>query len=45
MRKLIILLISLFFLIPINTSALSKDYNDIVAEIVNEKIENNKINL
>lgn len=45
MKKFIILLISIFFLIPINTSALSKDYNDIVAEIVNEKIEQDKINL
>lgn len=45
MKKFIFLLISIFFLIPINTSALSKDYNDIVAEIVNEKIEQDKINL
>lgn len=45
MRKFIILLISIFFLIPINTSALSKDYNDIVAKIVNEKINEDKINL
>lgn len=45
MRKFIILLISIFFLIPLNTSALSKDYNDIVAEIVNEKINEDKINL
>ena len=45
MRKFIILLISIFFLIPINTFALSKDYKDIVAEIVNEKINEDKINL
>lgn len=45
MKKFIILLISIFFLFPINTSALSKDYNDIVAGIVNEKIEQDKINL
>ena len=45
MKKFIILLISLFLLIPINTLALSKDYNDIVANIVGEKIEKDKINL
>lgn len=45
MKKFIILLISLFLLIPINTLALSKDYNDIVANIVGEKIDKDKINL
>lgn len=45
MKKLIILLISIFFLIPLNTNALSKDYNDIVAPIVNEKQESEKINI
>lgn len=45
MKKFIILLISLFLVIPINTLALSKDYNDIVANIVGEKLDKDKINL
>ena len=45
MKKFIIILISLFLLIPTNTLALSKNYNDIVANIVGEKIDKDKINL
>ena len=45
MKKLLVLIITMLFLIPINTYAYSKDYSDIVAEIVNVKVEEDKINL
>lgn len=45
MKKLLIILLTFILLIPINTCALSKKYNDITAPITGEKIEENKINL
>ena len=45
MKKLLIIILAIIFLIPINTEALSKDYNDVVAQIVNENIEEEKINI
>lgn len=45
MKKIIIIFVTIFFLIPINTKALSESYNDIVANITGEKTEENKINL
>ena len=45
MKKIIIILLSLFLVIPINTFALSKDYKDITASITGDKIEKDKINL
>jgi len=45
LKKLLIIILTILFLIPINAYALSKDYTDIVAEIVDEKVEENKINL
>ena len=45
MKKIIIILLSIMFLIPFNVNALNKDYKDIVANIVDEKIEDNKINI
>lgn len=45
MKKISVLIISLFFFIPISVMALNKDYEDVTANIVNEKIEENKINI
>lgn len=45
MKKILVLIISLFFFIPISVMALNKDYEDVTANIVNEKIEENKINI
>ena len=45
MKRIIICLITLILLIPINIFALSKDYNDVVANVVGEKQEKDKINL
>lgn len=45
MKKILVLIISLFFFIPISVMALNKDYKDVTANIVNEKIEENKINI
>lgn len=45
MKKILVLIISLFFFIPISVIALNKDYEDVTANIVNEKIEENKINI
>lgn len=46
MKKIFITIITLILLLPlINVSAVSKDYNDLVAPIVKEKIDENKINL
>lgn len=45
MKKIIIFLLTLILLTPLNTLALSKEYNDIVANIAGEKIEDDKINL
>ena len=46
MKKLLITIITLLLLIPIfDVEASSKKYNDLVAPIVKEKIEINKINL
>ena len=41
MKKILVLIISLFFFIPISVMALNKDYEDVTANIVNEKIEEN----
>jgi len=45
LKRIIICLITLILLIPINIFALSKDYNDVVANVVGEKQEKDKINL
>lgn len=45
MKKILVLIISLFFFIPISVMALNKDYEDVTANIVNEKVEENKINI
>lgn len=45
MKKILVFIISLFFFIPISVMALNKDYEDVTANIVNEKIEENKINI
>lgn len=45
MKKILVLIISLFFFIPISVMALNKDYEDVTANIVNKKIEENKINI
>lgn len=45
MKKILVLIISLFFFIPISVMAFNKDYEDVTANIVNEKIEENKINI
>ena len=44
MKKIVILLVTLFLLIPLNISALNKSYNDLTHEIVGEKTETNNIN-
>lgn len=45
MKKILVFIISLFFFIPISVMALNKDYEDVTANIVSEKIEENKINI
>ena len=46
MKKYLIFLIALFIIcFPISTFAISKDYNDKVADIVNVEKEENKVNL
>lgn len=46
MKKILITIIMLFLFLPtFTTNALSKDYNDLVAPIVGEKIKEDKINL
>lgn len=45
MKKILVFVITILFLIPINTNALSKDYNDLVFELVDATVEENKINL
>lgn len=45
MKKIWIILISILFLIPTNTFALNQDYEDVVSNIVGEKIEENKVNI
>ena len=45
MKKIWIIIISILFIIPLNVFGLNKDYEDVTANIVNEKIEENKINI
>lgn len=45
MKKILIIILAVIFLIPLNINALSKDYNDVIANIVDEKIEKDKINV
>ena len=45
MKKILVFIISLFFFIPVSVMALNKDYQDVTANIVNEKVEENKINI
>jgi len=45
MKKIIILFISLFLILPNTIYALNDNYKDITAPIVGEKIENDKINI
>lgn len=45
MKKILVLIVSIIFLIPFNVFALNKDYEDVTANIVGEKIEENKINI
>lgn len=44
-RKTLVILLLSFFIFPLNTSALSKDYNDRISSIVGTKVEKDKINL
>jgi len=44
-KKILVIFIAILFLFPINTFALSNEYNDVVAEIVNVEKEEDKINL
>jgi len=44
-KKLLIIFLFLLMIIPFNSLAISKDYNDKVSSIANTKIEDNKINL
>ena len=41
MKKILVLIVSIIFLIPFNVFALNKDYEDVTANIVGEKIEEN----
>ena len=45
MKKILVLIVSIIFLIPFNVFALNKDYEDVTANIVGEKVEENKINI
>lgn len=45
MKKILVLIVSIIFLIPFNVFALNKDYQDVTANIVGEKVEENKINI
>ena len=45
MKKIWVLILSILFIIPLNVFALSKDYEDVTANIVGEKIEENKVNI
>lgn len=45
MKKIILVLLTILFLLPHSTKALSKKYNDIIAPIVGETIEEEKINI
>lgn len=45
MKKIWVLIISILFLIPFNVFALNKDYEDVTANIVGEKVEENKVNI
>lgn len=45
MKSLRLLLISFFLLLPINVNAISQDYEDIIHQITEEKVEDNKINI
>ena len=45
MKKIIVFIITLCLLIPLKINALSNSYKDVTANITNEKIEKDKINL
>lgn len=45
MKKLRLLLIAFFLLIPLNVNALNQDYEDVIHKIVGEKVEDNEINV
>lgn len=45
MKKIWVLILSILFIIPLNVFALNKDYEDVTANIVREKIEENKVNI
>lgn len=45
MKKLLWLIVFIVLLIPINSNAISKDYVDKIHDIVDEKIDNDKINI
>ena len=45
MKKIWVLILSILFIIPLNVFALNKDYEDVTANIVGEKIEENKLNI
>ena len=45
MKKIWVLILSILFIIPLNVFALNKDYEDVTANIVGEKIEENKVNI
>ncbi len=45
MKKILVLIVSIIFLIPFNVFALNKDYEDVTANIVGEKVEEKKINI
>lgn len=44
-KKIIILLLMLSIILPLNVNAISKDYKDRISDIVDKKVEKDKINL
>lgn len=45
MKKIFVVIVSLLFLFPLNVFGLNKEYQDVVSNIVNENIEEDKINI
>lgn len=43
-KKLLIMLLAIICIIPFNVNAISKEYNDVVSQYTNSKIDKNKIN-
>ena len=45
MKKILWIIVFLLMLIPINSNAISNDYKDRVHDIVDKKVEDDKINI